>query len=123
MFVYVCVAPFFTLFPSMLLRMGLEERRYGDYDRARRAFHCASQAEDTYISTWTSWALLEKDDGNVHRACELFQNAAEIATRTALKVPFLYVDDGTKKREGQGQRARRRMFMVSTRALIHFWWM
>eukprot|EP00189_Rhodosorus_marinus_P000671 CAMPEP_0113957028 /NCGR_PEP_ID=MMETSP0011_2-20120614/2466_1 /TAXON_ID=101924 /ORGANISM="Rhodosorus marinus" /LENGTH=1005 /DNA_ID=CAMNT_0000967393 /DNA_START=87 /DNA_END=3104 /DNA_ORIENTATION=+ /assembly_acc=CAM_ASM_000156 len=80
--------------PKLYHWLGLEERRCGDPNRAREAFEKAIAADESYISTWTSWALLEKETGNLEESCTIFERAADVASRRNLRVPFLFMTWG-----------------------------
>lgn len=68
----------------------LDERQDGQIREARFLFEKATEIEPAYMSAWLSWGLLEKSVGAADRACELFEEAASLATRSSIRSPFIF---------------------------------
>jgi tetratricopeptide (TPR) repeat protein len=68
----------------------LDERQAKCFSECRVLLERATTLEPEYMSAWLSWALLEKSEGMADRACHLFSKAAERATRSFVRSPFLF---------------------------------
>lgn len=105
-----------------------EERNARCYDEARDLLKQATDLEPTYMSAWLSWALVEKAMGSVDRACEVFASAAEHATRSSVRSPYIFHAWGRVEelKRGDVDRAReifRKGCQLSPRSgmLLHAW--
>jgi tetratricopeptide (TPR) repeat protein len=98
-----------TLFHAKLVHWwALEERKVGCFEEARDLLRRATCMEPSYMSAWLSWALLEKASGSSDRACELFEEAAGLCTRSSLRAPFIFQAWGRVEeiQRGDVQKAR-----------------
>jgi len=89
---------------------GIEERKQGNADEARKLFHDATRIEPNYMSAWLSWGLLEKELGNLERACEIFEEGASFAIKHSLKSPFLFQTWGRLEEQRRNYQRARQVF-------------
>ncbi|CDF39100.1 TPR repeat-containing protein [Chondrus crispus] len=76
--------------PKLLHWWGQDERSAGDIDAARERFRLATCANSDYMSAWMSWGLLEKSEGNIAEACDIFEQASKRAERDLVRSPFIF---------------------------------
>lgn len=76
--------------PKVLHWWGQDEKLSGNMDDARDRFRMATCANPDYMSAWMSWGLLEKGEGNLERACRIFEQAAKRAETNNLRAPFIF---------------------------------
>jgi tetratricopeptide (TPR) repeat protein len=86
----------------------LEERSAGCVKEARDLLRRATCMQPKYMSAWLSWALLEKAEGDADRACDLFREAAKLATRSNLRAPFVFqtwgrIEESVRRDIGAGR--------------------
>lgn len=76
--------------PKLLHWWGQDEKTSGDKDKARSLFRQSTRANPDYMSAWLSWGLMEKGEGNIEEACDIFEEASRRAEVGFLHAPFIF---------------------------------
>lgn len=76
--------------PKLLHWWGQDERASGNVDKARERYRQATCANPDYMSAWLSWGLLEKSEGKLVEACNIFEQASGRAERDLVRAPFIF---------------------------------
>lgn len=69
---------------------GQDERATGNIDKARALFRKATCASPDYMSAWMSWGLMEKSEGSLAEACDIFEQATKRAERDLVRAPYVF---------------------------------